>query len=54
MQPIRYYNEASLRLDSSQWDLMKQGMKDVPDINKFLSDAAKSHYKETSKPLKVG
>ena len=33
---------------------MKQGMKDVPTINKFLSDAAKSHYKETSKPLKVG
>ncbi|EJK55940.1 hypothetical protein THAOC_24261 [Thalassiosira oceanica] len=50
----RYYNEASLRLDASQWDLMKQGMKDVPSINKFLSDAAKSHYRETSKPLKVG
>jgi len=50
----RYFNEASLRLDSQHFDLMKQGQPRVPTIPKFLSDLATSHYKEKSKPLKVG
>mmetsp|Transcript_32903 Transcript_32903/g.69016 ORF Transcript_32903/g.69016 Transcript_32903/m.69016 type:complete len:681 (+) Transcript_32903:265-2307(+) len=50
----RYFNEASLRLDSQHWNLMKQGQPKVPTIDTFLSDLARSHYKEKSKPLKVG
>lgn len=50
----RYFNEASFRLDSDHWELMKQGQPKVPTINKFLSDLATSHYKEEKKALKVG
>ena len=50
----RYFNEASLRLDSDHWELMKQGQPKVPTINKFLSELATTHYTEHKKPLKVG
>merc|ERR1719183_3475767 len=50
----RYFNEASLRLDSDHWELMKQGQPTVPTINKFLSELATTHYTEHKTPLKVG
>ena len=50
----RYFNEASLRLDSNHWELMKQGQPKVPTINKFLSELATTHYTEHKKPIKVG
>ena len=50
----RYFNEASLRLDSDHWTLMKQGQPKVPSISKFLADLASTHYTTNSKPLKVG
>ena len=51
---IRYFNEASLRLDSTHWELMKQGQPKVPTIPKFLSELATTHYKESKTPLRVG
>lgn len=50
----RYFNEASLRLDSDHWQLMKQGQPKVPTITKFLSNLAAIHFMEKSKPLRVG
>lgn len=50
----RYFNEAALCLDASHWELMKQGERKVPTINKFLVDKAVEHFKEKSKPLRVG
>ena len=50
----RYHNEASLRLDSRYWKLMKQGQPKVPSITKFISDMAVKHYNMHGKPLVVG
>lgn len=50
----RYFNEASLRLDSDHWELMKQGQPKVPTLTKFLADLASTHYSERSVPLRVG
>ena len=50
----RYHNEASLRLDSRYWKLMKQGQPKVPSITKFISDMALKHYTMHGKPLVVG
>lgn len=51
----RYFNEASLRLDSDHWDLMKQGQPKVPTLTRFLADLASRHcYSEHSAPLRVG
>jgi len=54
MSPLRYFNEASLRLDSNHWSLMKQGQPKVPSIPKFLSNLAAEYYKSNGAPLKVG
>lgn len=50
----RYHNEASLRLDSHYWKLMKQGQPKVPSIPKFLADMALKHYQKRGRPLVVG
>ena len=50
----RYHNEASLRLDSHHWKLMKQGLPKVPSITKFLADMAVKHYQTFGRPLVVG
>jgi Xaa-Pro aminopeptidase len=51
----RYFNEATLSLDSDHWTLMKQNEGNVPTITKFLVDAAIDHYtKYDGIPLKVG
>ncbi len=50
----RYHNEASLRLDSRYWKLMKQGQPKVPSITKFLADMALKHYLTHGRPLVVG
>jgi Xaa-Pro aminopeptidase len=50
----RYHNEASLRLDSNHWKLMKQGLPKVPSIPKFLADMAVKHYQTFGRPLVVG
>lgn len=50
----RYWNEASLQLDSTQWTLIKSGLPDVPTIPKWLGEIASKHYKENKQPLRVG
>lgn len=50
----RYFNEASLRLDSQQWSLMKQGQPKVPTIPNFLSNLAVEYYKNHGTPFKIG
>ncbi|EED87073.1 predicted protein, partial [Thalassiosira pseudonana CCMP1335] len=42
----RYFNEASLRLDSKHFTLMKQGQPNVPTITKFLSEMATNYYND--------
>ena len=50
----RYFNEASLRLDPDNWELMRQGNTGVPTIIKFLTDMAIDNYKRKGAPLRVG
>lgn len=50
----RYWNEAGMQLDSSQWKLVKSGLPDTPSIPKFLGDLAASHFQQRKKPLRVG
>lgn len=50
----RYWNEATLQLDADCWKLMKQGQPKVPTIVKKLAEVAVEHYKESSKPLRIG
>jgi Xaa-Pro aminopeptidase len=54
MPIVRYFNEASLQLDSKHWKLMKGGQPKVPTIPKYLADLAAQHFKDTGKPLRVG
>ena len=50
----RYWNEATLSLDSSLWTLMKQGQPKVKTIVKYLGSLAAKQYPESKKPLRVG
>jgi Xaa-Pro aminopeptidase len=58
----RYWNEASLQLDSDLWTLMKQGEPKVPTIVKYLTEKAIKLNKDdgneskdkTARKLKVG
>lgn len=50
----RYWNEATLQIDSDCWTLMKQGEPNVPTIAKKLAETAVQHYQCHAKPLKVG
>ena len=55
----RYWNEASMQLDSSLWNLMKEREEKVPTIIEYLGDLAKKNYEDTnigeeSKKLRVG
>ena len=50
----RYWNEASMQIDDSQWKLMKQGQPKVPTIVKYIAEQASSKYAEQKSPLKVG
>lgn len=49
----RYWNEASLSLDSSLWTLVKQGQPKVKTIVKHLGDVAADRFIEHG-PLQVG
>ena len=44
----RYWNEASLDLDSDLWKLMKQGQPKVPTIVKYLGEKAVESNKKTN------
>lgn len=44
----RYWNQANLQLDSSLWQLMKQGQPKVPKIIEYLGEAAKKKQEETT------
>jgi len=50
----RYFNEATLSLDSSHWELMKQSQPKVPTITKFLTDLATTHCQSNKSALRVG
>jgi len=54
----RYWNEANMSLDSSLWNLMKEGQPKVPTIIEYLSQTAKKKQEEESeeadKKLRVG
>ena len=50
----RYWNEASLQLDASLWQLQKGGSPDVLTIPKWLGEAAKEFYQQHQKPLIIG
>ena len=50
----RYWNEASMSLDSDLWTLIKAGQPKVPKIPKYLGDLAAKHYTDNQKPLVIG
>jgi len=51
----RYYNEATLQLDSDYWTLMKAGLPKTPLIPKFLADLAVEHRKsDAGKTYRIG
>jgi len=50
----RYWNEASLQLDASCWQLQKAGLPDTPTIPKWLGELAAKQYSDTQQPLRVG
>jgi len=50
----RYWNEANMQLDSSLWNLMKEGQPKVPTIIEFLGETAKKKQEDETKKLRVG
>jgi Xaa-Pro aminopeptidase len=45
----RYWNEASLQLDTNHWILQKAGQTGVPTITTWLADLAKAKYTSNNK-----
>jgi len=50
----RYWNEASLQLDSDCWTLQKQGLPATPTIQKWIAQKAAAHYKSSKDSLNIG
>jgi Xaa-Pro aminopeptidase len=50
----RYWNEASIQLDSSLWTLQKSGAPDTLTIPKWLATTASEYYTKHKKQLRIG
>eukprot|EP00545_Synedropsis_sp_CCMP1620_P011335 CAMPEP_0119016574 /NCGR_PEP_ID=MMETSP1176-20130426/13638_1 /TAXON_ID=265551 /ORGANISM="Synedropsis recta cf, Strain CCMP1620" /LENGTH=635 /DNA_ID=CAMNT_0006970045 /DNA_START=41 /DNA_END=1948 /DNA_ORIENTATION=- len=50
----RYFNEATLSLDTNHWKLVRQGQPKVPTMTKWLAEQAAKRYESTEKPLRIG
>lgn len=50
----RYWNEASLQIKGTPWELQKAGMPSTPTIPKWLSSTAKTHFEATGQSLRIG
>lgn len=50
----RYWNEATLQLDATQWTLQKSGLTDTLTIPKWLASTATEFYQQHQKPMRIG
>jgi Xaa-Pro aminopeptidase len=50
----RYWNEATLQLDATQWTLQKSGLPETLTIPKWLASTAKEFYQQSQKPMRIG
>lgn len=50
----RYFNQAGQQLDPRYWDLMKQGVENVPTWSEYLTSRARDLHARQQAPLRVG